>query len=158
MIQENKKRYKATIAGKNYTIIGHESHFHMDMVNDLANEQLDAILEQAPTLTAEQAAVLLAVNTLSVQIKQQETIFNLKKQRDSLENELKKMHELEERLDKIEEREKESRKQVLAEKRELTEEESLNQIEIQKVLNEQVKEKIKRNNTQKKDNAQNKNK
>lgn len=151
MTQEENKRYKANIAGNTYTIIGKESHFHMDMVSDLANEQIELIKQQGPTLTNEQVAVLLAINTISNQVKQQEIILSLKEERDYLEKELEKMFELEERLEKIEEREKEARKKIISEKRELTEEEALNQIEVQKVLNEQVKEKIKKNNHQKKE-------
>ncbi len=151
MTQEEKKRYKANIAGKTYTIIGKESHFHMDMVSDLANEQIEMIKQQGPTLTTEQVAVLLAINTISNQVKQQEIIVSLKKERDYLEKELEKMFELEERLERIAEREKEARKKIISENRELTEEEALNQIEVQKVLNEQVKEKIKKNNSQKKE-------
>lgn len=150
MALEENKRYKATIAGNTYTIIGKESHYHMDIVNQLANEQLETIMKNAPKLSTEQAAILLAINTLSVQIKQQETILDLKKDISDLEDELEKMMGLEERLSNIESREKEMRKKILQENRKLTDEEMLNQIEIQKIVNEQAKEKIKRNNNQKK--------
>ena len=150
MVQEAKKRYKAKIAGSTYTIIGNESHYHMDIVNDLANEQLELIMGQAPTLTREQASVLLAINTLSVQVKQQEVILDQRDEILALKKEIEKVAELEERLSKIEEREKEARKAVINENRQLTEEEMLNHIEVQKVLNQQVKEKIQRNNNQKK--------
>lgn len=150
MALEENKRYKATIAGNTYTIIGKESHYHMDIVNQLANEQLETIMKNAPKLSTEQAAILLAINTLSVQIKQQETILDLKKDISDLEDELEKMMGLEERLANIESREKEMRKKILQENRKLTDEEMLNQIEIQKIVNEQAKEKIKRNNNQKK--------
>lgn len=149
MALEENKRYKATIGGNTYTIIGKESHYHMDIVNQLANEQLENIMKSSPKLSTEQAAILLAINTLSVQIKQQETILDLKKEVRDLEDELEKMIELEEKLDKIEAREKAARKKIMQENRELTDEEMLNQIEIQKVVNEQAKEKIKRNNKQK---------
>ncbi|MGX4686796.1 cell division protein ZapA [Vagococcus sp. JNUCC 83] len=149
MALEENKRYKATIGGNTYTIIGKESHYHMDIVNQLANEQLENIMKSSPNLSTEQAAILLAINTLSVQIKQQETILDLKKEVCDLEDELEKMIELEEKLDKIEAREKAARKKIMQENRELTDEEMLNQIEIQKVVNEQAKEKIKRNNKQK---------
>lgn len=156
MALEENKRYKANIAGNTYTIIGKESHYHMDIVNQLANEQLETIMKNAPKLSTEQAAILLAINTLSVQIKQQETILDLKKDISDLEDELEKMMALEERLNKIEAREKETRKKVIQENRELTDEEMLNQIEIQKIVNEQAKEKIKRNNHQKKEQQSNK--
>ena len=150
MVQEEMKRYKAKIAGETYTIIGSESHYHMDIVNDLANEQIELIKSKSPSLTSEQAAILLAINTLSVQVKQQEVILDQRKEIAELKEEVKRVAELEDRLDKIEEREKEARKAIINEKRQLTEEETLNHIEVQKVLNQQAKEKIQRSNNQKK--------
>lgn len=150
MVQEDKKRYKAKIAGEAYTIIGNESHYHMDIVNDLANEQLELIMGQSSTLTKEQAAILLAINTLSIQVKQQEVILDQRDEIIQLKKEIEKVAELEDRLSKIEEREKEARKAVINENRQLTEDEMLNHIEVQKVLNQQVKEKIQKNNHQKK--------
>lgn len=150
MLQDENKRYKANIAGKDYTIIGNESHYHMDIVNDLANEQLTTIMKQAPTLTQEQAAILLAINTLSVQVKQQESILKLKKENEALQKEVDRKTDLEERISQMEEREKEARLERASEKREPTEKEMLNQIELQKVMNQQVKEKIQRNNHHKK--------
>ena len=38
-----KTRYKANIDGQTYTIIGHESKEHMDLVVRLVNEQLNEI-------------------------------------------------------------------------------------------------------------------
>lgn len=150
MVLEENKRYKATIAGNTYTIIGKESHYHMDLVNQLANEQLEAIKKGAPQLSTEQASVLLALNTLSVQIKQQETIINLKKEITEQQEKLEEMTALKERVKELEERQREANKKIIEEKRALTDEEMLNQIEIQKAVNEQVKEKIKQNNHQKK--------
>ncbi|HCM88385.1 MULTISPECIES: cell division protein ZapA [Vagococcus] len=150
MAQDEKKRYKAKIAGDTYTIIGNESHYHMDIVNDLANEQLELIMGHSPSLSREQAAILLAINTLSIQVKQQEVILDQRNEINLLEQEVYKVVELEERLDKIAEREKEARQAVINENRQLTEDEMLNHIEVQKVLNQQVKEKIQRNNHQKK--------
>lgn len=152
MAREENKRYKAVVAGKPYIIVGKESHYHMDIVNSLTNEQLDAIMKNTPQLTTEQAAVLLALNTISVQIKQQETILDLKKDISDLEDELEKMAALEERLEQIEARDREARKRLIQQGKALTEEEMLNQIEIQKIENEQVKEKIKRNHYEKQHN------
>lgn len=150
MVQEEMKRYKAKIANNTYTIIGTESHYHMDIVNDLANEQIENIKKQSSSLTDEQAAILLAINTLSVQVKQQEVILDQRNEIKSLKEEIARIKEFEERLDRIEEREKEARQAIIKENRKVTEEEALNQIEVQKVLNQQVKEKIQRSNGQKK--------
>ena len=133
MAQEEMKRYKTKIAGETYTIIGTESHYHMEIVNDLANEQIEQIKQQSPSLTNEQAAILLAINTISVQVKQQETILDQRNEIDQLKAEIGRVRELEERLDRIEAREKEARQAIIKEKRQLTEEETLNHIEVQKV-------------------------
>jgi cell division protein ZapA len=82
-------------------------------------------------------------------VKQQEIILDQRKEIEELKEELKRVEELEERLDRIEAREKEARQAIIKEKRQMTEEETLNQIEVQKVLNQQVKEKIQKNNGQK---------
>ena len=42
-MSQSKKRYKAVIGDKNYTIIGNESKAHMDAVVSLANHQLEMI-------------------------------------------------------------------------------------------------------------------
>ncbi|MGX6994107.1 cell division protein ZapA [Vagococcus penaei] len=148
MTEEN-IRYKATIAGKSYTIIGNQSHAYMDMVSELANEQLTTIKQQAPAITDEQAAILLAMNTLSVQVKLQEQILDLKKTIGQLETEVAKTADLEQRLDELKKNEKNMRKKILEEQREFSKEEMLHQIEVQKLLNQQVKEKIQKNNHKK---------
>ncbi|MGY3765591.1 cell division protein ZapA [Vagococcus vulneris] len=146
---EEKIRYKASIAGKNYTIIGKESHAHMDLVSELANEQLAAIKESAPSISAEQASVLLAINTLSVQVKLQEKIIQLEDEIKRLKTEAANAEDLESRLDELQKNEKELRKNLSNEKRELSKEEMQHQIEVQKLLNQQVKEKIQKNNHKK---------
>ncbi|MGY3751110.1 cell division protein ZapA [Vagococcus acidifermentans] len=152
MTQKN-KRYKTTIGGKPYTIIGSEDKQHMDIVSKLANEQLAEIMSQSATLTGEQAAVLLAINTLSEQVKQQEKILDYEKQlaeMDELREKAARAEELENRLDKIEKFEEKARKAMLENNIKIDEQESLNHIEAQKMLNQQVKEKIQQNQSEKK--------
>lgn len=67
---EQKRRYKAEIAGKTYTIIGPGTPAHFAAVTALLNQQLDQLHRLAPTLTTEDAAVLLAFNAVSDQVKE----------------------------------------------------------------------------------------
>ena len=69
-----KIRYKAVIANQSYTIIGQETSQHMDRVTRLVNEQLQEIRQMAPQTSQEEAAILLAVNAISDQLKKQEAI------------------------------------------------------------------------------------
>ena len=67
------------IADQTYTIIGQESKQHMDMVTKLINEQLAELKELSPQLDNEQAAILLAVNAFSDQLKRQGKKFEFNK-------------------------------------------------------------------------------
>lgn len=66
---EEKRRYKATIAGKNYTLIGPGSTQEFDAVTKMLNEQLDQINRLQPDISTEDAAILLAFNALADQVK-----------------------------------------------------------------------------------------
>jgi cell division protein ZapA len=66
-----KSRFEAKIMGKTYTITSEQDQAHMKAVVDLANQQLAQIANQSAQLTTEQAAVLLALNALSDQLKMQ---------------------------------------------------------------------------------------
>ncbi|MFD1393221.1 cell division protein ZapA [Lacticaseibacillus jixianensis] len=65
---ERKRRFKAEIDGKEYTIIGPGSTAHFQAVTALLNQRLAALREAAPKLTKEDAAVLLAFNVMSDQV------------------------------------------------------------------------------------------
>lgn len=75
---ENKRRFKVVIGGKSYTIIGDATDAHMQTVAKLVNNQLGQIKDVAADLSDEQAAVLLAINTVSGQLKLQAQIDALK--------------------------------------------------------------------------------
>ncbi|MDT2639371.1 cell division protein ZapA [Enterococcus dongliensis] len=95
-------RYKAIVAGQTYTIIGQESKQHMDMVTALVNEQLEEILSLSPEITPEKAAMLLAINAISDQLKKQEALIKLEKQQLTLDGQAAHNLELENRIKKIE--------------------------------------------------------
>jgi cell division protein ZapA len=137
---EQKKRYKAVIANQSYTIIGRESKQHMDMVTKLVNDQLREIMDLSSQVDKEQAAILLAVNAISDQLKKQEQLLSLQNKVEELRSQAIKATELENRIKRIEAIESEARK-VLDETGR-GDVEIHNHVEAQQILNEQRKRKI----------------
>lgn len=135
-----KTRYKAVIADQTYTIIGQESKQHMDMVTKLINEQLAELKELSPQLDNEQAAILLAVNAFSDQLKRQEKNLNLIKEVTELKQNMVRFTEMENRIKRIEAIENEARA-VLKENG--SDHEIKNHVEAQQILNEKRKGQIK---------------
>lgn len=135
-----KTRYKAVIADQTYTIIGQESKQHMDMVTKLINEQLAELKELSPQLDNEQAAILLAVNAFSDQLKRQEKNLNLIKEVTELKQKMVRFTEMENRIKRIEAIENEARA-VLEENG--SDHEIKNHVEAQQILNEKRKGQIK---------------
>lgn len=87
-----KRRFRATIAGKTYTIVGTKSDQHMKTVETLMNEQLQQLQKISPSLSLQEKTVLLCVNAISDQldkqselIQAQEELANLRKQVAKLE-------------------------------------------------------------------------
>ena len=68
-MSEEKRRFKAFIGDKAYTIIGPGSEQHFLTVTKLLNERLDQVKKLAPDLTAEEQAILVAFNAVSDQVK-----------------------------------------------------------------------------------------
>ena len=136
-----KKRYKAVINNQTYTIIGHESSQHMDMVTKLVNDQLKEIKGLSASINTEEAAILLAINAISDQLKKQEELLKLQKKNRELKAQAQKANELANRLKRIEAIETEA-KQVL-EQTGLSDVVIHNHLEAQQILNEHRKQEIK---------------
>lgn len=136
-----KTRYKAVIANQTYTIIGRETKQHMDAVTKLVNEQLLEIKNLSPQLDNEQAAILMAVNALSDQLKKQERILGLEEEVSGLKKKMIKFTELENRVKRMEAIENEAR-EVLKETGR-GDVEIKNHVEAQQILNENRKNQIK---------------
>ena len=98
-IPSPKTRYKANIDGQTYTIIGHESKEHMDLVVRLVNEQLNEIKSLSTQIDNEQAAILVCVNAISDQLKKQAKILELEKENQELRQKTIKLVELENLID-----------------------------------------------------------
>lgn len=63
-----RKRTKAVINDKEYTIVGDKSAAHVELVADTINKQLNDLNSQSTSLTREEQAILMAVNAVSDQI------------------------------------------------------------------------------------------
>lgn len=148
-MSQSKKRYKAVIGDKNYTIIGNESKAHMDAVVSLANHQLEMIGKKSPDINLEQKSVLLAINALSDQLTLQHTINELKDQMailqaeltecEALKKEVAKVKELEKRLHRYESIEAEAKRAIINSTKSRQE---LSPAEVQKIMNKQSLAKI----------------
>lgn len=136
-----KTRYKALIANQTYTIIGRETKHHMDIVTKLINEQLAELKQLSPQMDNEQAAILMAVNALSDQLKKQERILELEEETAELKKKMIKFTELENRVKRIEAIENEAR-EVLKENGQ-ADHTIKNHVEAQQILNEKRKGQIK---------------
>ncbi|HFD1736324.1 cell division protein ZapA [Enterococcus sp. GC37] len=136
-----KTRYKAVIANQTYTIIGRETKHHMDIVTKLINEQLAELKQLSPQIDNEQAAILMAVNALSDQLKKQERILELEEETAELKKKMIKFTELENRVKRIEAIENEAR-EVLKENGQ-ADHTIKNHVEAQQILNEKRKGQIK---------------
>lgn len=135
-----KKRYKAVIANHTYTIIGHESKKHMDLVTKLLNEQLAEIMGLSPQIDTEQAATLLAVNALSDQLKKQEQLLKLQNVQEEARRQAIKIAELENRLKRIDAIEAEAK--AILQKNGQGDHQIQNHVEAQQILNENRKQEI----------------
>lgn len=74
----------------------------MDRVTRLVNEQLQEIRQMAPQTSQEEAAILLAVNAISDQLKKQEELLTIREKMIGLKEQALKSIELENRLKRIE--------------------------------------------------------
>lgn len=81
---EEKRRYKAVIAGKEYTIVGKKSDQHMDAVVTILNHQLDQLIRLDGSLSKGDLAILMTVNAISDQLSKEHQIETLQAELDQL--------------------------------------------------------------------------
>lgn len=72
-----KRRTKAIINGKEYTIVGDKSAAHVELVAEIINEQLEELNSLSTSLSKEEQAILMAVNAVSDQVKMQQELIAL---------------------------------------------------------------------------------
>ncbi|MBK0347042.1 cell division protein ZapA [Aerococcaceae bacterium zg-ZJ1578] len=85
---EEKRRFKVTIAGRPYTIVGERSDQHMAAVVELINTQLNQLAELAPDLSVADRSILMAVNALSDQLIKEEKIMALEAEVEELKQQV----------------------------------------------------------------------
>lgn len=66
---EQTHRFKAMIAGKTYTIVGQATDEHMRAVTTVLNQQFEQLKTLSPKMSKEDAAILMAFNAISDQLK-----------------------------------------------------------------------------------------
>lgn len=71
-MEDEKRRFKATIDGKPYIFIGEGSYEHMQATADLLNNQLTKIKDQLPNTSRDDRAILTAFNAISNQLSMKE--------------------------------------------------------------------------------------
>ncbi|MDQ0222969.1 hypothetical protein [Streptococcus moroccensis] len=82
----NLNRYKFTFSDKQLTLTTEHDNLFMEEIERVAKEKYQALQEEMPTADSETLAILLAINTLSVQLareiefeKQEEELNRLRK-------------------------------------------------------------------------------
>lgn len=84
-MSEKKQRFKTTIQGKTYVIVGTKSQAHMQAASQIVEEQLNQLKELTTGLDGEQRAILMAVNAVSDQLDLQEKLQELQDENGRLE-------------------------------------------------------------------------
>lgn len=74
MTNDDKRRFKTTIAGKTYVLIGKGTDECLQAVSDLLNTQLAQLKKAMPNVSNEQLAVLMAFNAISKQFELQDQL------------------------------------------------------------------------------------
>jgi len=145
-VVKQKSRFKAVIENQNYTIISNENPKHMKMVTELVNDQLKEIKKMSAGLDSEQAAILLAINTVSDQLKKQEELLKLEKENKALQERADEAVELKNRIQRIEKVEQEAKKAL--KKQGNNNIRVNNHVQAQQILNEKRKQSIQQKVTQ----------
>lgn len=137
---KQKNRFKTVIENQNYTIISNENPKHMKMVTELVNDQLKEIKKISAELDSEQAAILLAINAVSDQLKKQEELLDLKGENKALREKADEAAELKSRIQRIEKVEQEAKK--VLKKQGKNDVKINNHVQAQQILNENRKQSI----------------
>ena len=83
-----KKRFKATIAVKSYTIVGSRPIEHLQLVANTVDEQIHQIKALTTGLDLEEIAVLAAVNAVSDQLEMQIKMENMQLEMEELQEKI----------------------------------------------------------------------
>lgn len=98
---EEKIKFRAKIAGKEYTIVGNRSTEHMNQVVAVANQHIQTLGELAPHLSLADRGMLVAINAISDQIVLEQRIAKLEQQILQLQQENRPTGATEEQIAKV---------------------------------------------------------
>lgn len=136
---EEKKRYKAIINGKTYTIIGPEGKSQLDLVTQMVQTQFNELKKLSPDLTMEDAAILMAINAVNDQVKKQRELLEIKKELVDLKASANELEDLRNKVKKMTEVEEKARIALKEAGQDTVVE---NPLQAQKILNQLQKQKI----------------
>lgn len=98
MTKQQRRQYKATIAGKTYVISGEASLTHFESTEELLNKQIKQIKVVAPKLSQLDQAILLTFNSISDQLYKQAEIDELREKIAEMQAEINLLQSQKERL------------------------------------------------------------
>lgn len=98
MTKQQRRQYKATIAGKTYVISGEASLTHFKSTEELLNKQIKQIKVVAPKLSQLDQAILLTFNSISDQLYKQAEIDELREKIAEMQAEINLLQSQKERL------------------------------------------------------------
>ncbi|GEK65996.1 hypothetical protein LME04_11070 [Leuconostoc mesenteroides subsp. sake] len=98
MTKQQRRQYKATIAGKTYVISGEASLPHFKSTEELLNKQIKQIKVVAPKLSQLDQAILLTFNSISDQLYKQAEIDELHEKIAEMQAEINLLQSQKERL------------------------------------------------------------
>lgn len=87
-MMERNLRFKAKIAGKEYTIVGQKSALHLNSVVDIVNNQLQQLTELTPELSNEDRSILMSINAISDQLIKEQQILELEEEIEQLKTQI----------------------------------------------------------------------
>jgi len=83
-VSNKPSRFKTTIDGRSFTIVGRKSQEHMHVVSDLVNDELTELKKVTRNLDNEERAILLAINAKSEQLEMQKKVIELEEKLKNL--------------------------------------------------------------------------
>lgn len=98
MTKQQRRQYKAIIAGKTYIISGEASLPHFKSTEELLNKQIKQIKVVAPKLSQLDQAILLTFNSISDQLYKQAEIDELREKIAEMQEEINLLQSQKERL------------------------------------------------------------
>lgn len=98
MTKQQRRQYKATIAGKTYVISGEASLPHFKSTEELLNKQIKQIKVVSPKLSQLDQAILLTFNSISDQLYKQAEIDELREKIAEMQAEINLLQSQKERL------------------------------------------------------------